>query len=435
MSATVEMLRAGDRVLVHGPDGTLDAVIVQVADYASSVVVDMLLNGQPARRSVPAGLVRAVEIGSEGQRWPRITEQNAAQFEPPKLRPFNTAEKRLRGWPPWRWFWQMTGSDWQRDSSSYESQVRRWKHLVDREHKSWALSLSSSDEHAALLERWCACGDERIFRAAVRRTPADVELRVVLKKEASRAVVDGLVEHGVLPGEWRSFAFDTAEWRAFCEGASRIVDSTQQGARTDLQPSPAGTLQLEAAAAGASDAPLAAISPPALAAPAAAVRTPRDTYTCAGVTLKPPSHWTSLADVLPALKASPSPEGESRDEQLQRLQLPDLSWDEVLAELGDSPVDGPYKCFLFALRCCVEGLTEYEGIPFRPDKWRFNSSEIDYSIEVNHISNRQETELSTTLRWRESNGWRRWGSTTSLYVWGRTHQILLFQCATTSRHA
>ena len=217
MSATVEMLRAGDRVLVHGPDGTLDAVIVQVADYASSVVVDMLLNGQPARRSVPAGLVRAVEIGSEGQRWPRITEQNAAQFEPPKLRPFNTAEKRLRGWPPWRWFWQMTGSDWQRDSSSYESQVRRWKHLVDREHKSWALSLSSSDEHAALLERWCACGDERIFRAAVRRTPADVELRVVLKKEASRAVVDGLVEHGVLPGEWRSFAFDTAEWRAFCD--------------------------------------------------------------------------------------------------------------------------------------------------------------------------------------------------------------------------
>ena len=30
------MLRAGDRVLVHGLDGTLDAVIVQAADHAAA---------------------------------------------------------------------------------------------------------------------------------------------------------------------------------------------------------------------------------------------------------------------------------------------------------------------------------------------------------------------------------------------------------------
>ena len=102
----------------------------------------------------------------------------------------------------------------------------------------------------------------------------------------------------------------------------------------------------------------------------ASVRTPRDTYTCAGVTLKPPSYWTSLADALPALKVASSPMGESFDERLQRLQLPPITWEEIRGARNLSTE------FLFALRCCAEGLDEYAGLPFRPERWKLPTSPL-----------------------------------------------------------
>lgn len=66
-------------------------------------------------------------IESEGRRWPRITRGNAAQYEPPSLRTYNTDEKRAKPSPPWRWHWQMTGDEeWDGDVVLYKKQKDRW---------------------------------------------------------------------------------------------------------------------------------------------------------------------------------------------------------------------------------------------------------------------------------------------------------------------
>ena len=317
---------------------------------------------QPYR--MQSDLASLDELESEGTRWPRIDKHNAAQFEPPKLNKHKSDAERMRGSSPWRWYWQMTGKEWSRDSASYETQTRRWRKFAKEEHKSWALVLDSpSNEQVEVVNRFCTQRDTmldgatQVQRAAGRKTETGIEVRVVFDKPVSSAVAS----HKVLLGAWRPFAFDAAEWRSFCQGDTCVLDLTQQGKRRADTPHPPSS---HVAPPEPSEQPAVTMEP-------SVPRQPRNVYTCAGVTLKPPSYWTSLADALPALKVAASPEGEGAEKQLERLQLPDWAEEMFNIEGMDQERGDGHKLmlFLFALRCCAEGLDEYAGIPFRPEKW------------------------------------------------------------------
>ena len=132
----------------------------------------------------------------------------------------------------------------------------------------------------------------------------------------------------------------------------------------------------------------------------ASTRTPRDEFTCNGLTPKPPRHWTTLADAVPALTVAQARDGESAAECAERLRLPHLdprNWatpdDRHYARWmgrqgytvgtitmgGDSPHGQPRDayddlrfrskilCFLHALRCLAEGTSECLGFLFEPE--------------------------------------------------------------------
>jgi hypothetical protein len=63
---------------------------------------------------------------------PPIDFDNAAAYPPPSLIAFRTAASRApANCAPARWFKQMTGSEWDRSSHSYEIQKKRWRRLGD----------------------------------------------------------------------------------------------------------------------------------------------------------------------------------------------------------------------------------------------------------------------------------------------------------------
>ena len=132
---------------------------------------------------------------------------------------------------------------------------------------------------------------------------------------------------------------------------------------------------------------------------AAVTRTPRDEFTCAGLTSKAPRHWSTLADALPALTVRPVDPAETSEERAQRLDLPCMhvdphelrrerepssrsslrsagervTWQHGSAKLWNDAYDyigfdTQVAEFLHTLYCIVEGCTEHLGCPFRPEE-------------------------------------------------------------------
>jgi len=280
------------------------------------------------------------------------------------------------------------------------------------------LSLTPGTE--AELLRLQACGENEalLTRCAVwRSSPTQLEAYIVLKKQryAYQVGESGPWGEGILLGPWQPIEFDDASWRAAVamQGAW-VRDRTQRGARTDLLPPPAlppappAPLNEPTNTDAAVDMPRAsdpaqpdATSPPPPSQPDPPPPPPfpmplpphvaRDDFTCAGLTPKPPRYWDTIADVLPALFVRPSPEGETPEQQAERLQLPRIdprhameddhlyAWRAKWSDSPWSPAQPGYgnayqrfgfqmglARFLQQLRCIVEGKSLLRGISFDP---------------------------------------------------------------------
>ena len=77
---------------------------------------------------------------------PRITDVNAADYPPPSLNAFRTAASRGPSSAPAVWFNQMTGSAWDCQAKSFDTETKRWRRMADVEYK--------AKEKARLAERW-----------------------------------------------------------------------------------------------------------------------------------------------------------------------------------------------------------------------------------------------------------------------------------------
>ena len=216
----------------------------------------------------------------------------------------------------------------------------------------------------------------------------------------------------ILPGPWQAIEFDDAQWRAVAvmQGAW-VRDWTQRGRRTDLtepllpslpplqppdQQQPGDTVPLPDPAA---------LHPTPQPPPMPWV--PRESFTCAGLTDKPPRFWSSLADAMPALTTQPRFD-ESAEAQAERLQLPLLDPRNADHDNHKWSAQPPVKrvcyqsmrpCewkqtwytdafqwvgyktelvrFLHALRCIVDGTTEYLDVEFAPEMWRLRGGGVN----------------------------------------------------------
>ena len=283
--------------------------------------------------------------------------------------------------------------------------------MPDR-HKTYRLTLTPATEAELLRLKECGENKQLLSRCALWCSGDALEALIVLQKKRYPYQVGQAGEWGecILPGPWQAIEFDDVQWRAVAvmQGAW-VRDWTQQGRRTDL------TAQAE---------PLLPSLPPLqppdqqqpLPDPAALHPTPqpppmpwvpRESFTCAGLTDKPPRFWRSLADAMPALTTQPR-FNESAEAQAERLQLPLLDprnadhdnhkwsaqppvkrvcyqsmrpceWKQTWYTDAFQWVE--YKTelvrFLHALRCIVDGTTEYLDVEFAPEMWRLRGGGVN----------------------------------------------------------
>ena len=288
--------------------------------------------------------------------------------------------------------------------------------MPDR-HKTYRLTLTPATEAELLRLKECGENKQLLSRCALWCSSGALEAIIVLRKQRYPYQVGQAGEWGecILPGPWQAIEFDDAQWRAVAvmQGAW-VRDWTQRGRRTDL------TAQAEPLLP-----PLPPLQPPdqqqpgdtvPLPDPAALHPTPqpppmpwvpRESFTCAGLTDKPPRFWRSLADAMPALTTQPR-FNESAEAQAERLQLPLLDprnadhdnhkwsaqppvkrvcyqsmrpceWKQTWYTDAFQWVE--YKTelvrFLHALRCIVDGTTEYLDVEFAPEMWRLRGGGVN----------------------------------------------------------
>ena len=65
-------------------------------------------------------------LDCEGRLWPRITKENAAQHEAPKLRDYHSTQRGPTS-PPYCWYVQISGeATWDQSSKSYRTWKQKW---------------------------------------------------------------------------------------------------------------------------------------------------------------------------------------------------------------------------------------------------------------------------------------------------------------------
>ena len=202
--------------------------------------------------------------------------------------------------------------------------------MPDR-HKTYRLTLTPATEAALLRLKECGENKQLLSRCALWCSSGALEAIIVLQKKRYPYQVGQAGEWGecILPGPWQAIEFDDAQWRAVAvmQGAW-VRDWTQRGRRTDLPAQaepllpPLPPLQPPDQQQPGDTVPLpdpAALHPTPQPPPMPWV--PRESFTCAGLTDKPPRFWRSLADAMPALTTQPR-FNESAEAQAERLQLP-----------------------------------------------------------------------------------------------------------------
>ena len=283
--------------------------------------------------------------------------------------------------------------------------------MPDR-HTTYRLTLTPATEAALLRLKECGENKQLLSRCALWCSSGALEAIIVLRKQRYPYQVGQAGEWGecILPGPWQAIEFDDAQWRAVAvmQGAW-VRDWTQQGRRTDLTAQAEPLLpRLPPLQSPDQQQPLpdpAALHPTPQPPPMPWV--PRESFTCAGLTDKPPRFWRSLADAMPALTTQPR-FNESAEAQAERLQLPLLDprnadhdnhkwsaqppvkrvcyqsmrpceWKQTWYTDAFQWVE--YKTelvrFLHALRCIVDGTTEYLDVEFAPEMWRLRGGGVN----------------------------------------------------------
>jgi hypothetical protein len=254
----------------------------------------------------------------------------------------------------------------------------------------WWLSLASaSDDDCRRLQQ---IGDnpDIVKKCAIKREADGLTALFFFSVDSYRhglyahELVNDVVHIGAL-GDWQSTARNQRDFDAFArEAQSTERHGNEHGGARRAHSAPSvsnNALQPDVSSSAAQpDAPRLDLLPDVSmpdAPPQDRTLTPHDAYTAKGLTPKAPRDWTSLADVLPALKVSSSPPGETPEQCLQRLQLHQLMGLEQLDPSHFYPDDRQYHftpsgqllLFLFALHCIATGAASFNGLDFCPEHW------------------------------------------------------------------
>jgi len=130
----------------------------------------------------------------------RITPSNASSFPPPSLNQFRGAAARQQhDAAPVVWFRQMTGTEWQRDSHSYDLQTKAYRRML-ADNSAAEQTRDRSDRVRSDAVAADGLHQKKMKRAAQKRARDEAELEEIRARDrACAAMLEPLTDRSQAP--------------------------------------------------------------------------------------------------------------------------------------------------------------------------------------------------------------------------------------------